>query len=152
MDGVRNAQAEFWNPVKIVPFHKDSEQQRTEAGGLEAVSRTVDAVMEAEARARRSPESAFDAAAEAARRMAEEGPQQDPGSAAAELGAAPDAARALEAFLAVKLQVAGEFLERGLVAEARELAQDVRREPGAGERLKRQAAELLDRAGSAKDK
>ena len=151
MEGVRNAQAKVWNPVRIVPFHKDSEPQRPEAGGLEAVSKTVDAVREAEARARRSPESAFEAAAEAARRMAGESPQQEMEEAAGPW-AAPDAGRALEAFLAVKLQVAGEFLERGLVAEARELAQDVRREPGAGERLKRQAAELLDRAGSAKDK
>lgn len=164
MDGVRNAQDEFWNPVKVVPFHKDSKplpagDDAEAAPGLEAVSRTVEAVMAAEAEVKAEGHSAFEAAAaEAAKRMAEEKEKAERAAGEeAEAGGperkALDPRKALAELLEVKLAVAEDFISRGLLKQATELAQDVKKEKGPAlglDDLKARAASVLERIGSAK--
>lgn len=164
MNGVRNAQDEFWNPVKVVPFHKDSKP--LPAGGdaeadpgLEAVSRTVDAVMAAEAEVKAGGHSAFEAAAaEAAKRMAEEKERAEKAAGEEAEAEGPerkslDPEKALAELLGVKLAVAEDFISRGLLKQAAELAQDVKKEKGPAlglPELKARAAAVLERIGSAK--
>ena len=164
MNGVRNAQDEFWNPVKVVPFHKDSKP--LPAGGdaeadpgLEAVSRTVDAVMAAEAEVKAGGRSAFEAAAaEAAKRMAEEKERAERAAGEEAEAEAPerkvlDPQKALAGLLEVKLAVAEDFISRGLLKQATELVQDVKKEKGPApglEELKAKAASVLERIGPAK--
>lgn len=164
MNGVRNAQDEFWNPVKVVPFHKDSKPlpagSDAEADpGLEAVSRTVDAVMAAEAEVKAGGQSSFEAAAaEAAKRMAEEKERAERGEAEEAEAQAPgrkvlDPQKALAELLEVKLALAENFISQGLLKQATELAQDVKKEKGPAlglEDLKARAAAVLERIGSVK--
>lgn len=145
--GVRNAQTDFWNPIRFVPFHKDS-KPLPQAGsgpepGLEAVDKTVEAVMKAEAeeRLRRGgPEGGA-------------GPESGPDGAGQEAETARavriDPRRALVELLEAKVKLSRDFIARGAVKEARELAEDVRREPSAPEPLKAEAREILRELGPA---
>ncbi|MCG5030400.1 hypothetical protein MAF45_02925 [Mesosutterella sp. OilRF-GAM-744-9] len=143
--GVRNAQTDFWNPIRFVPFHKDS-KPLPQAGsgpepGLEAVDKTVEAVMKAEAeeRLRRGGSEG-----ESARESGSDGSGQAP----VQTGRI-DPRRALVELLEAKVKLSRDFIARGAIKEARELAEDVRREPSAPEPLKAEAREILRELGPA---
>ena len=130
LEEIRNAQEELWNPVTVVPFGTRDSAVKTEEAGLKAVTDTVDAVMAAEIRGglRSADESLPPARPELPKPEKKEDPL-DPKTAYREM-------------LASQLKLARDFLSRGAVDEARELATDEAK--GGVAELSTEAKKFLD--------
>lgn len=153
VEDVRNAQDDFWNPMKVVPFRKDSQPLPQAEASLEAVEKTVEAVMQAEREVKEKGGDAFEAAAlEAAKKMGEAKAQIEAKAAAPkekpEARPALDPAKALSEYLTAQLDAAEDFARRGAVKEARELALEVRKERAASPEQKARAAAFVERLSS----
>lgn len=153
IEDVRNAQDDFWNPMKVVPFRKDSQPLPQAEASLEAVEKTVEAVMQAEREVKEKGGDAFEVAAlEAAKKMGEAKAQIEAKAAAPEekpeARSALDPAKALSEYLTAQLDAAEDFARRGAVKEARELALEVRKERAASPEQKARAAAFVERLSS----
>ncbi len=118
----RDAQDAYWNPVKVVPFGKDEEKGNPDA--LTAVSKTVEAVMEAE-KGWPEGEAGMTAAAQSVLKGLEEFKEK-----AGKAGDAPkDTEAAWRAMMRAWLDEARAFAAKGLTTEAREIAEEAAKGP-----------------------
>lgn len=153
LEEIRNAQEELWNPVTVVPFGTRDSAVKTEEAGLKAVTDTVDAVMAAEKEASTGSSGIHEAADNAAKSIAairgglrsadESLPPARPELPKPEKKEDPlDPKTAYREMLASQLKLARDFLSRGAVDEARELATDVAK--GGVAELSTEAKKFLD--------
>ena len=133
-EDVREARDSFMNPVKVIRFHRDPAPKDTDAGGLRAVTKTVDAVMEAEQKAQGA---GADVMASLAASVA--GQISANAEKAAEVSASERAQRDM---LESQLALARDFSARGLQALSRDLASMIAKDKEAPADIREKASEF----------
>ena len=137
-DDVREARDSFLNPVRVIRFHRDAAPKATDEGGLQAVTKTVDAVMEAEQKAKGADaELMAQLAAGVAGKIAAQASAEEP-----EAGPSPQE-EALREMLASQLSLARDWQARGRAREARELASMIAKDKQAPAGIREEAAAFV---------